>query len=128
MVHNQNSDNKLGDVMYHLGTQARLDYSGPDLPLGVSEDALEFLEEAGLGARDYSLDISLAPNPSHLEAVNPVVMGKARYLQHSLGDDDCTRVLGLLVHGDAAFIGQVISPIIRLGTNDVISGHNGRDP
>ena len=34
-------------------------------------------------------------------------MGKARYLQHSLGDDERTRVLGILVHGDAAFIGQV---------------------
>ena len=64
----------LGDVMYHLGTQGRLDYSGPDLPRGVSQDALAFLEEAGLGARDYSLDISLAPNPSHLEAVNPVTI------------------------------------------------------
>eukprot|EP00658_Telonema_sp_P-2_P036421 TRINITY_DN26355_c0_g2_i2.p1 TRINITY_DN26355_c0_g2~~TRINITY_DN26355_c0_g2_i2.p1 ORF type:complete len:1143 (-),score=167.53 TRINITY_DN26355_c0_g2_i2:90-3518(-) len=81
----------LGDVMYHLGTQGQLDYSGQDFP-----------ELA-------PLNISLAPNPSHLEAVNPVVIGRTRWLQQQLGDKERKKVLGILVHGDAAFIGQGIT-------------------
>ena len=72
-----------GDVKYHLGTS--MDRMLPD------------------GRR---MHLSLTANPSHLEAVNPVVMGKVRAKQTQKGDTERTRVIGLLMHGDAAFIGQ----------------------
>ncbi|MBY0431415.1 MAG: 2-oxoglutarate dehydrogenase E1 component, partial [Rhodospirillales bacterium] len=50
--------------------------------------------------------LSLTANPSHLEVVNPVVLGKVRAKQNHLGDEDRTQVMGLLLHGDAAFAGQ----------------------
>jgi len=72
-----------GDVKYHLGTSTDLDIKG------------------------RAVHISLQPNPSHLEAVDPVVVGKVRARQDMAGDD-VTRhsVLGILLHGDAAFAGQ----------------------
>ncbi len=72
-----------GDVKYHLGTS-----TDRVMPCG------------------RSLHLSLTANPSHLEAVDPVVMGKARAKQRQRGDTERTRVMGLLLHGDAAFIGQ----------------------
>ena len=75
-----------GDVKYHLGYQTTR-----VLPSG------------------HKVEILLAANPSHLEAVDPVVQGKARARQRVLGDTaDRKRVVPLLVHGDAAFIGQGI--------------------
>ncbi len=75
-----------GDVKYHLGYQTTRD----DDP-------------------HHPIEIFLAANPSHLEAVNPVVMGKARARQRLLNDTKERRsVLPLLIHGDAAFIGQGI--------------------
>jgi 2-oxoglutarate dehydrogenase E1 component len=75
-----------GDVKYHLGY----------------ESVREFPEG--------NVRVSLAANPSHLEAVNPIVEGKARARQRVLGDDgaatDRKRVLPILLHGDAAFAGQ----------------------
>jgi 2-oxoglutarate dehydrogenase E1 component len=75
-----------GDVKYHLGY----------------ESVREFPEG--------NVRVSLAANPSHLEAVNAVVEGKARARQRVLGDDGATtdrkRVLPILIHGDAAFAGQ----------------------
>ena len=75
-----------GDVKYHLG------YEG-----------IRKLD-------DGDVRVSLAANPSHLEAVNAVVEGKARARQRILGDDGAvsnrTRVLPILLHGDAAFAGQ----------------------
>jgi len=75
-----------GDVKYHLGYE-----SVRELP-------------------DGKVRVSLAANPSHLEAVNAVVEGKARARQRILGDDgvatDRKRVLPILLHGDAAFAGQ----------------------
>lgn len=50
--------------------------------------------------------LTLAANPSHLEAVNPVVEGKARARQDRLGANGTGRVLPVLIHGDAAFSGQ----------------------
>jgi 2-oxoglutarate dehydrogenase E1 component len=72
-----------GDVKYHLGfSSTRTTSTGKQIHL------------------------SLSPNPSHLEAVNPVVEGRTRAKQLSFGDQE--RVLGipLLIHGDAAFAGQ----------------------
>ncbi|MCS7176605.1 MAG: multifunctional oxoglutarate decarboxylase/oxoglutarate dehydrogenase thiamine pyrophosphate-binding subunit/dihydrolipoyllysine-residue succinyltransferase subunit [Candidatus Kapabacteria bacterium] len=75
-----------GDVKYHLG--ARGLYVHP--------------------TTGQSLQLILASNPSHLEAVDPVVEGMARALQDQLGDRDRRRVLPILIHGDAAFAGQGI--------------------
>ena len=72
-----------GDVKYHLGmSYSRPTHSGKHVHL------------------------SLVANPSHLEAVNPVVEGKTRAKQHYLGDVDRTGSMSLLLHGDAAFSGQ----------------------
>jgi len=72
-----------GDVKYHLGTSFRRSY--PD-------------------GRDVQLE--LLPNPSHLEAVNPLVVGKARAKMDLIGDKAGDRVLPVVIHGDAAFAGQ----------------------
>src|SRR5881394_650527 len=75
-----------GDVKYHLGYQT-----------------VRKLEEGA------EVEIRLAANPSHLEAVNPVVEGTARARQRIRGDTELRRkVLPLLIHGDAAFAGQGI--------------------
>ena len=75
-----------GDVKYHLGYRT----------VRKLEDGAE-------------VEIRLAANPSHLEAVNPVVEGKARARQRIRGDTELRRkVLPLLIHGDAAFAGQGI--------------------
>ncbi|MFN3945874.1 MAG: 2-oxoglutarate dehydrogenase E1 component [Allosphingosinicella sp.] len=73
-----------GDVKYHLGTSSDREFDG------------------------IQVHMSLLPNPSHLEAVNPVVLGKARAQQVQRGDPDGTEVLPVLLHGDAAFAGQGI--------------------
>jgi len=57
---------------------------------------------------DETLTVCVAPNPSHLEFVNPVVEGIVRAKQDALGDRARTRVLPILIHGDAAFPGQGI--------------------
>src|SRR5256885_3875256 len=74
-----------GDVKYHLG------YAN-DRP----------------AQNNKSIHISLSPNPSHLELVNPVVEGIVRSKQSTRKDKDRSRVVPLLVHGDAAFTGQGI--------------------
>jgi 2-oxoglutarate dehydrogenase E1 component len=75
-----------GDVKYHLGATGAL-----ELP----------------GGRSVRLD--LIANPSHLEAVDPVVLGVARARQERRGGEGRRRVLPLLLHGDAAVAGQGIA-------------------
>jgi 2-oxoglutarate dehydrogenase E1 component len=75
-----------GDVKYHLGASADRDFT------------------EGL------MHLSLTANPSHLECVNPVVLGKVRAKQAQRGDEARDKVMGLLMHGDAAFAGQGIVP------------------
>lgn len=72
-----------GDVKYHLGTSTDREFDG------------------------VKVHMSLVPNPSHLEAVNPVVLGKTR-AQQAMHDDLAKHetVLPVLIHGDAAFAGQ----------------------
>jgi 2-oxoglutarate dehydrogenase E1 component len=73
-----------GDVKYHLGYRTKR-----ELPDG------------------HKVSIRLSPNPSHLEAVNSVVEGIARARQHVRQDsEERSRVVAVLVHGDAAFAGQ----------------------
>src|SRR6476469_9372709 len=71
-----------GDVKYHLGTSSDREFDG------------------------NKVHLSLLPNPSHLEAVDPVVLGKARASQTIKGDTEGDTVLPILLHGDAAFAGQ----------------------
>ena len=71
-----------GDVKYHLGTSSDREFDG------------------------NTVHLSLTPNPSHLEAVNPVVLGKVRAKQDQFGDSERKTVLPILLHGDAAFAGQ----------------------
>ena len=73
-----------GDVKYHLGTSTDREFDGEPV------------------------HISLAANPSHLESVDPVVVGKVRAKQRQHRDRERKKVLGLLMHGDAAFGGQGI--------------------
>ncbi len=72
-----------GDVKYHLGFSA--DHVTAD---------------------DHKIHLSLTPNPSHLEAVNPVVEGRMRAKQRRFQDRDRKVGLPVLIHGDAAFAGQ----------------------
>ncbi|MGK7654623.1 2-oxoglutarate dehydrogenase E1 component [Roseovarius sp. B08] len=71
-----------GDVKYHLGASSDREFDG------------------------NTVHLSLTANPSHLEAVNPVVLGKSRAKQDQLADRERTAVMPLLLHGDAAFAGQ----------------------
>jgi len=82
----------------------------PDLVAGDGDVKYHLGYENVLELEDGKVRVSLAANPSHLEAVNAVVEGKARARQRILGDDgdktNRSRVLPLLLHGDAAFAGQ----------------------
>ena len=55
-----------------------------------------------------TVHLTMASNPSHLESVNPVVLGRARAKQRLINDTDRTRVIPLLIHGDGAVAGQGI--------------------
>ncbi|HTP65013.1 MAG TPA: 2-oxoglutarate dehydrogenase E1 component, partial [Geobacteraceae bacterium] len=72
-----------GDVKYHRGFTLEL-----DLPAGAR------------------FQLTMAANPSHLEAIDPVLEGKCRARQDHYGADGAKRVLPVLIHGDAAFAGQ----------------------
>ncbi len=74
--------NSSGDVKYHLGFSSDKKFGGQEVHL------------------------SLTANPSHLEAVNPVVIGKVRAKQDQHKDTSRDKVMGILLHGDAAFCGQ----------------------
>lgn len=65
--------------------------------------------------RGQSVHLTLTANPSHLEAVNPVVEGRVRAKQDRAGNTDRTRIIPIIVHGDAAFAGQgVVSETLNL--------------
>jgi 2-oxoglutarate dehydrogenase E1 component len=87
-----------GDVKYHLGASSDREFDG------------------------NSVHLSLTANPSHLEAVNPVVLGKVRAKQDQMNDQaERTAVLPVLLHGDAAFAGQgVVAECLQLSG---IKGH-----
>ncbi|MZR14392.1 2-oxoglutarate dehydrogenase E1 component [Maritimibacter sp. DP07] len=86
-----------GDVKYHLGASADREFDGNNVHL------------------------SLTANPSHLEAVNPVVLGKARAKGDQLNDPEHNKIIPVLLHGDAAFAGQgVVAECFQLSG---IRGH-----
>ncbi|GHC51669.1 2-oxoglutarate dehydrogenase E1 component [Roseibacillus persicicus] len=82
----------------------------PDLVAGDGDVKYHLGYESMREVKDGKVRVNLAANPSHLEAVNAVVEGKARARQRVIGDDgvktDRKQVLPLLLHGDAAFAGQ----------------------
>ncbi|MGK2908021.1 MAG: 2-oxoglutarate dehydrogenase E1 component, partial [Desulfuromonadales bacterium] len=85
-----------GDVKYHMGYSA-------DLSLTAG----------------HNIHLSLAANPSHLEAVDPVVIGKCRARHVAYGPGGKKRVLPVLIHGDAAFAGQgLVAEVLNLSRID----------
>jgi|TARA_B110000914_G_scaffold216734_1_gene222040 2-oxoglutarate dehydrogenase E1 component len=87
-----------GDVKYHLGASSNREFDG------------------------NSVHISLTDNPSHLEAVNPVVLGQVRAKQFFHNDRQRKKVIPVLMHGDAAFAGQGI--VAECFAMSGLPGHN----
>ena len=87
-----------GDVKYHLGASSNREFDG------------------------NSVHISLTDNPSHLEAVNPVVLGQVRAKQFFHKDNERKKVIPVLMHGDAAFAGQGI--VAECFAMSGLPGHN----
>ena len=92
------SEEGAGDVKYHLGASSNREFDG------------------------NSVHVSLTDNPSHLEAVNPVVLGQTRAKQFFHKDKQRNKVIPILIHGDAAFAGQgVVSECFAMSG---LPGHN----
>ena len=87
-----------GDVKYHLGASSNREFDG------------------------NLVHISLTDNPSHLEAVNPVVLGQTRAKQFFHGDKKRQQVVPILIHGDAAFAGQGV--VAECFAMSGLPGHN----
>ncbi len=92
------SKDSTGDVKYHLGASSDREFDG------------------------NSVHISLTDNPSHLEAVNPVVLGQTRAKQFFHKDTKRKKVIPILLHGDAAFAGQGI--VAECFAMSGLPGHN----
>ncbi len=83
-----------GDVKYHIGATGT--FTSPD---------------------GKNVALHLASNPSHLEAVNPVIMGRARAKQERIGKGGREQILPLIIHGDAAFAGQgIVAECLNMAT------------
>ncbi len=87
-----------GDVKYHLGASSNRVFD------------------------ENSVHISLTDNPSHLEAVDPVVLGQTRAKQFYHGDTERKKVIPILIHGDAAFAGQGV--VAECFSMSGLPGHN----
>jgi 2-oxoglutarate dehydrogenase E1 component len=88
-----------GDVKYHVGATG--DYESPD---------------------GHVVSLHLASNPSHLEAVDPVVLGRTRAKQERIGKGGNDLILPLIIHGDAAFAGQgILAETLNMAT---LHGYN----
>ena len=92
------SDDEAGDVKYHLGASSNRQFDG------------------------NSVHVSLTDNPSHLEAVNPVVLGQTRAKQFFHKDKERNKVIPILIHGDAAFAGQGV--VAECFAMSGLPGHN----
>ena len=95
---NTNSIDSTGDVKYHLGASSNREFDG------------------------NLVHISLTDNPSHLEAVNPVVLGQTRAKQFFHKDKKREKVVPVLLHGDAAFAGQGV--VAECFAMSGLPGHN----
>ncbi len=91
-------EDSAGDVKYHLGASSNRDFDG------------------------NSVHVSLTDNPSHLEAVDPVVLGQTRAKQYFHKDLKRNKVIPILIHGDAAFAGQGI--VAECFAMSGLPGHN----
>ena len=91
-------EESAGDVKYHLGASSNREFDG------------------------NSVHISLTDNPSHLEAVNPVVLGQTRAKQFFHQDAKRNKVIPILIHGDAAFAGQGV--VAECFSMSGLKGHN----
>ena len=91
-------DESAGDVKYHLGASSNREFDG------------------------NSVHVSLTDNPSHLEAVDPVVLGQTRAKQYFHKDLKRNKVIPILIHGDAAFAGQGI--VAECFSMSGLPGHN----
>ena len=96
-IHSPTKDG-AGDVKYHLGASSDREFDG------------------------NSVHVSLTDNPSHLEAVNPVVLGQTRAKQYFHKDKQRNKVIPILIHGDAAFAGQGI--VAECFAMSGLPGHN----
>jgi len=94
----KSSDDGAGDVKYHLGASSNREFDG------------------------NSVHVSLTDNPSHLEAVNPVVLGQTRAKQFFHKDRERNKVIPILIHGDAAFAGQGV--VAECFAMSGLPGHN----
>ena len=92
------SEDGAGDVKYHLGASSDREFDG------------------------NSVHVSLTDNPSHLEAVNPVVLGQTRAKQYFHKDKQRKKVIPILIHGDAAFAGQGV--VAECFAMSGLPGHN----
>jgi len=92
------SADSTGDVKYHLGASSNREFDG------------------------NLVHVSLADNPSHLEAVNPVVLGQTRAKQFFHKDKKRNKVVPILIHGDAAFAGQGV--VAECFAMSGLPGHN----
>ena len=92
------SEDGAGDVKYHLGASSDREFDG------------------------NPVHVSLTDNPSHLEAVNPVVLGQTRAKQFFHQDKQRNKVIPILIHGDAAFAGQGI--VAECFAMSGLPGHN----
>ena len=92
------SKDDTGDVKYHLGASSNREFDG------------------------NSVHVSLTDNPSHLEAVNPVVLGQTRAKQFFHKDKERKKVIPILIHGDAAFAGQGV--VAECFAMSGLPGHN----
>jgi 2-oxoglutarate dehydrogenase E1 component len=95
---NSSSNEGAGDVKYHLGASSNREFDG------------------------NLVHVSLTDNPSHLEAVNPVVLGQTRAKQFFHKDKERNKVIPILIHGDAAFAGQGI--VAECFAMSGLPGHN----
>eukprot|EP00055_Hartaetosiga_balthica_P015545 m.92552 g.92552 ORF g.92552 m.92552 type:complete len:1087 (-) comp8893_c5_seq1:163-3423(-) len=94
----QQSDFHIGDVIYHQGLEAKYVFDR------LTQQRLRPSEEKK--SHDvYAMNLHLCPNPSHLEVVNPVVLGITRAFQSSTQDSKHQNAIPILIHGDAAFSG-----------------------
>ncbi|HWJ97459.1 MAG TPA: multifunctional oxoglutarate decarboxylase/oxoglutarate dehydrogenase thiamine pyrophosphate-binding subunit/dihydrolipoyllysine-residue succinyltransferase subunit, partial [Acidimicrobiales bacterium] len=93
-------------------------YIDPDSTQG-SGDVKYHLGQTGTftGRRGHTIELELAANPSHLETVDPVVVGMVRAKQDAINDPEAFSVLPVLLHGDAAFAGQgVVAETLNCST------------
>ncbi|QIX61370.1 2-oxoglutarate dehydrogenase E1 component [Hymenobacter lutimineralis] len=103
--------NVLANIMGKTYEQIFSEFEGtavPDLTMGDGDVKYHMGYSSQVDAGTRTVNLKLAPNPSHLEAVNPVVEGFVRAkLDHGYGND-YNKVLPILIHGDAAVAGQGI--------------------